>query len=243
MIKIFRHIRQRMLQENRFSRYLLYAIGEIFLVVIGIFLALQLNNWNSGRKEATKELGLLAEMRQNLEADLVDCRYNIDMNQRLWRGNVAVLKHLEEHTPFHDSLRVHYGNLFGNTVLVPNTSAFENLKSVGFDLIRNDSLRRSITKLYSERYSYLVKLESEWDMPTQLNEIAPQMYAKVVVDTVWRSGHPIDAIALMDDHYFKGVVKMNIFTRGYMVNVYKGIEKRILALMAQIEGELKERGR
>ena len=63
-----------MLKENRFSRYFLYAIGEIFLVVIGIFLALQLNNWNAGRKEAAKELGLLAEMRQNLEADLTDCR-------------------------------------------------------------------------------------------------------------------------------------------------------------------------
>ena len=49
MIKIFRTIRQRMLNENRFSRYFLYAIGEIVLVVIGIFLALQLNNWNSDR--------------------------------------------------------------------------------------------------------------------------------------------------------------------------------------------------
>ncbi|MCB0770392.1 MAG: hypothetical protein KDC00_08305 [Flavobacteriales bacterium] len=230
-----------MLQENRFSRYLLYAIGEIILVVIGIFLALQLNNWNAGRKETAKELGLLAEMRQNLEADLADCRYNIDMNQRLLRGNVAVLKHLDERTSFQESLRVHYGNLFGNMALVPNISAFENLKGVGFDLIRNDSLRRSITKLYSERYNYLVKLESGWDMPTQLNEVGPQIYAKVVLDTIWTSGYPIDPLALMDDHYFKGVIRMNIFTRGYMVRIYQGLEKRILGLMEQLDGELMQR--
>ena len=241
MIKSYRTIRQRMLQENRFSRYLLYAIGEIILVVIGIFLALQLNNWNAGRKETAKELGLLAEMRQNLEADLADCRYNIDMNQRLLRGNVAVLKHLDERTSFQESLRVHYGNLFGNMALVPNISAFENLKGVGFDLIRNDSLRRSITKLYSERYNYLVKLESGWDMPTQLNEVGPQIYAKVVLDTIWTSGYPIDPLALMDDHYFKGVIRMNIFTRGYMVRIYQGLEKRILGLMEQLDGELMQR--
>lgn len=241
MARIFNSIRHRLLKENRLTRYLVYAIGEILLVVIGIFLALQLNNWNAGRKEAAKELGLLAEMRQNLEVDLKDCRYNIDMNQRLLRGNVAVLKHLEDRTPFLDSLRVHYGNLFGSTVLTPNTSAFDNLRSIGFDLITNDSLRRSITKLYSERYTYLDKLESGFDGHLQMDDLGPHIYTKIIVDTIWVSGYPINAEALMDDDPFKGVVRMNVFIRGYMVKVYRGIEKRILGLMEQIDGELEER--
>lgn len=241
MIKFFRTIRQSLLAQGRVTRYLTYAIGEIVLVVIGIFLALQLNNWNAGRKETAKELGLLAEMRQNLEADLTDCRYNIGMNQRLWRGNVAVLKHLEERTPFHDSLRVHYGNLFGSTVLTPNTSAFDNLKSIGFDIVQNDSLRRSITKLYSERYTYLDKLESGFDAHLQLTDMGPHIYSKIIMDTVWVSGHPINAEALMDDYEFKGVIRMNVFVRAYMVKVYQGFEKRILALMEQIDGELELR--
>jgi hypothetical protein len=49
MIKFFRKIRQRLLIENKFSKYLLYAIGEIVLVVIGILIALQINNWNEDR--------------------------------------------------------------------------------------------------------------------------------------------------------------------------------------------------
>ncbi|TVZ56074.1 hypothetical protein OD91_1353 [Lutibacter sp. Hel_I_33_5] len=55
MIKFFRKIRQKLLTENKFSKYLIYAIGEIILVVIGILIALQINNWNEHRKTA-KEL-------------------------------------------------------------------------------------------------------------------------------------------------------------------------------------------
>jgi uncharacterized membrane protein YgaE (UPF0421/DUF939 family) len=50
MIQFFRKIRQRLLSENRFTKYLFYAFGEIILVMIGILLALQVNNWNEQRK-------------------------------------------------------------------------------------------------------------------------------------------------------------------------------------------------
>jgi hypothetical protein len=50
MIKFFRKIRQKLLSENKFSKYMIYAIGEITLVVIGILIALGINNWNENRK-------------------------------------------------------------------------------------------------------------------------------------------------------------------------------------------------
>ncbi len=241
MIKFFRTIRQRMLKENRFSRYFLYAIGEIVLVVFGILIALQLNNWNNERKLVQQELGLLAEMRENLAMDLKDCRYNIEVNQRYERGNSAVLKHLTERTPFHDSLRVHYANLFGYTTLAANTSAYDNLKSIGFDLIRNDSLRRMVTTLYSERYDYLKNLEFEADGKLQWDHMVPQVHEKVVVDTIWVSGYPYDAEALMDDRTFMGALRTNLFFREYMVKIYGTTEKRIVKLMEMIDRELEAR--
>lgn len=51
MIKFFRKIRQRLLSENKIGRYLIYAIGEILIVIIGILIAIQINNWNGLRKE------------------------------------------------------------------------------------------------------------------------------------------------------------------------------------------------
>jgi len=71
MIKFFRNIRQRLLTENlsmeRAGRYLLYAIGEIILVVIGILIALQVNNWNEYKKDRAIERKLLIELTDNLK--------------------------------------------------------------------------------------------------------------------------------------------------------------------------------
>src|SRR5210317_1676767 len=70
MIKFFRKIRQNLLTENKFSKYLLYALGEIFLVVIGILIALSINNWNEGRINKIKEQEYLEGIKTDLQSDL-----------------------------------------------------------------------------------------------------------------------------------------------------------------------------
>ena len=62
MIKFFRKIRQNLIMENKTGKYFKYAIGEIFLVVIGILIALQINNWNEGRKSSQLELKILKDL-------------------------------------------------------------------------------------------------------------------------------------------------------------------------------------
>jgi len=66
MIKFFRKIRQRLLSENKFNKYLVYAIGEIILVVIGILIALQINNANENAKENKVLKGYLQNISKNL---------------------------------------------------------------------------------------------------------------------------------------------------------------------------------
>lgn len=70
MIKFFRKIRQNLLIENKTGKYFKYAIGEIVLVVIGILIALQLNNWNEIRKSRLEGLALLENLIVDLESDL-----------------------------------------------------------------------------------------------------------------------------------------------------------------------------
>ncbi len=70
MIKFFRRIRQKLLSENKFSKYLLYAIGEIVLVVIGILIALSINNWNEDRKLKQLKREYLYSLKRDLTADL-----------------------------------------------------------------------------------------------------------------------------------------------------------------------------
>lgn len=69
MLKFFRRIRQNLISEMKVSRYLLYAVGEILLVMIGILLALQVNNWNEHRKNLEAEKVLLINLVEDLRAD------------------------------------------------------------------------------------------------------------------------------------------------------------------------------
>jgi len=69
MIKFFRHIRQSLINENKLGKYLKYAIGEILLVVIGILIALSINNWNESKKNIAYESLLLDKMIEQTLAD------------------------------------------------------------------------------------------------------------------------------------------------------------------------------
>lgn len=77
MIKFFRKIRHNLLAEGKTGRYIKYAIGEIILVMIGILLALQVNNWNENRKAIIQEKALLFNLTANLYIDKTRFTYNL----------------------------------------------------------------------------------------------------------------------------------------------------------------------
>lgn len=83
------------------------GVGQVAMVMVGVLLALWVQNWNDDRKDVITERTLLREMHRNLNSDLEDCRDNIEANERLLRGNEAALKQLTERTPFQDTLRNH----------------------------------------------------------------------------------------------------------------------------------------
>ncbi|WP_349350957.1 DUF6090 family protein [Flagellimonas sp. MMG031] len=74
MFALFRRIRKQLVSEGNLGKYLKYAIGEIILVVIGILIALQVNNWNENRKSRSFEQEMLAQIRENLEVDKMDLK-------------------------------------------------------------------------------------------------------------------------------------------------------------------------
>jgi hypothetical protein len=91
MLKIFRKIRQSLLTQNKFSKYLLYAIGEIVLVVIGILIALSINNWNSERINRKQEKEYLSRLVVDLEKDLDNLQSTFTRyQQKLIVGKIVV---------------------------------------------------------------------------------------------------------------------------------------------------------
>lgn len=237
MIKFFRKIRQKLLEEGKIKRYLIYAIGEILLVMIGILLALQVNNWNDKRIQLKLEKSLLTEMIGNLNQDLSDLEDNLNTCKRFLNSNNVVLTQLDNQVPYHDSMEYHYGNLWGNTLFMKNTSAFENLESLGFNIISNDSLRKEITNLYSGKYNYLAKIES-LDNKYQFDQLQPELRKHIRMDALWNKAYPINPEKLMKNHEFKEVIRFNITTRQFVISIYDVLISDILKLIKLVNNEL-----
>ncbi|MBK8622834.1 MAG: hypothetical protein IPN79_14030 [Saprospiraceae bacterium] len=235
MINIFNKIRQKLLSENKFNKYLIYAIGEIVLIVIGILIALSINNANDVKNKRQKELILLTEMRQNLQTDIRDLDFNIKGSAKRIQANEIILKTLQERVSMHDSLKPYYANIIGNFQLSSNTAAWENLKSVGMDLVSKDSLRNAISNLYTVRYTYLENVTKGLDDNQQWNTFYPQFLDLINVEQFWVSAEPVSHEALMDNRKFQETLKMNLVIRNYMLNQYKTIHKDVNLLLDQID--------
>jgi hypothetical protein len=95
MLTLLRKIRRRLLTENRFTQYLLYALGEIILVVIGILIALSINNWNEDRKLKKQEVALLNYTLENIERDsliVLDVLNTLDTLISIHKNLIAVAR-------------------------------------------------------------------------------------------------------------------------------------------------------
>ena len=82
MIKFFRNIRQSLINQNNMGKYLKYAIGEILLVVIGILIALQINNWNERRIESAEEQKILKNLKIDFDNDKRQLETIIEMTKQ-----------------------------------------------------------------------------------------------------------------------------------------------------------------
>ena len=140
MIKFFRKIRQNQLNENKFSKYMLYAFGEIALVVIGILIALQVNLLNEEQKQKKKEQSILGNFEKSLETDLRNLEFSIDLNNRVDSSISILLDHFEQNKDYNDSLKFHFCNTTFTPALRINLSVFETLKSNNLSLISNNKL-------------------------------------------------------------------------------------------------------
>jgi len=161
MIKFFRNIRKRLIGENRFSKYLLYAIGEIILVVIGILIALQINTWNDERKISNLENKILKELYVNLSMDLQELQDDISYMDDINGACLDVKKFIKNKEYPNDSIFKVVSILRVTPHFDPNRSGYQLLQSKGVEVISNDSLRNDISLLYERSYPYYKRYEEE----------------------------------------------------------------------------------
>jgi hypothetical protein len=172
MINFLRKIRQKLLLENKISGYLKYGIGEIFLVVIGILIALSINNWNENRKLDQQEKSYLNRLIQENKSDVLTFTAEIE---RLENNNqkIANFSNAFKDKASSDSLLVRsasefmiYGSLYPR--FNPSISTYEDLSSTGnLGIIKDTELRDLIVKHYQsyQAVEWDYKINADWAMP------------------------------------------------------------------------------
>jgi len=142
-----------MADDNKPLKYMRYAIGEIVLVVIGILIALTINNWNEKRKQNFTEIEVLNDMIIGLDRDKETLDYNIKRHYWAIESCEIILKSLSEGKNYNDSLASHFASVHNYTNFYSNKGAYESLKTIGFEIISNKKLRFEIINLYEQWYS------------------------------------------------------------------------------------------
>ncbi len=154
MIKFFRKIRQNLLLENKTGKYLKYAIGEILLVVIGILIALSINNWNQSRIDKRSESKYLNDIKKEIQNNSSVLDYYIK-NRLPYKieGLLAAKKYSEENIEIKDTIaflnNVSKGGMITNGLGILSRNTFNELLSTGnFQLVSKDSIKIKVKKYY-----------------------------------------------------------------------------------------------
>ena len=260
MISFFRKIRQSLLKEGKTGRYLKYAFGEILLVVIGILIALQINNWNEQRKVNIQEATLLKNLQQDLNLDKLDLNFNLKYHKLFLKGEVDLLEFLQSDlTEPHST--IDYSNALGIPVVsVIHKSTFNNLINNDIGVISNNELKKKITRFYDYFVMSILKIENEkqeyetysnkkpyfqkyFKLDNQLKEIA------LGSDNNEHQYNPnLDRQSLLlndlrgarQDHAFKIELNESIFIRNAKIGNYINILQKNEELYEAIEIELKK---
>ncbi len=260
MIKFFRHIRQRLVNENRFSKYLLYAIGEIILVVIGILIALQINNWNEARKDRNRELNYLRNVHADLSREVENnssfatYRFNkANVCSILLNGDApATIEDVEEYTN-------RYEQVFVWNTFVPNNNTFKELLSSGnLSLITNDSIKNALLEL-DKRYAEIATGEEHmrrefeaYLYDTHVENVEALAFfdlkkpeygfpARLKTEDIPKSHHDKlikDAQWQHHNEVFKNGLRLALMNNSYIAGIHKDLGAYIQEMIKLIENEI-----
>lgn len=231
----FNKIRKNEIKTDGMKRYFLYAIGEILLVMIGILLALEVNNTNEERKEREVEKSMLAGVLRGLVKDSSDIAFNIRIHLQSLNSQRIVIGWIEGNSPFPDSLKRHISLCFRFTQFVSQDGPYEILKTTGLRLITNDSLQEEISSLYDvdydlqdehEKYYTSLIMKSMWDINQDFFDVSnPVVYGAPNYEGAMT---PLHAELLRTDNRFKYHLKTSMFeNKMFIFYVMDLVRKRI----------------
>jgi len=211
-----------MLTENKFSKYLIYAVGEIILVVIGILIALQINNLNQAKKDRDYEVKMLSEIEKGLRLDLSNLHEHYEMYTTL-KNTVDHFSNLtNDHVIFDDSIQSDLWKLNLGRYLQFNRGPYDALKSSGIDRVSNDSIRNQLINFFD--FSLL-------DFQTQIDHTTRRYRSNVELLLSFREDPFIDE----NNNWVVNRVPEDILQKPKFVWLLSDIDYRVWSSKREIE--------
>lgn len=240
MLEFFRKIRQKLLSAGQLSKYLIYAIGEIVLVVIGILIALQINNWNEDSKDRRKEREILTALAVNLETNFQAIESDIKSLHNHRASAIIISKILDSKLPYADSLDVHFHQArVGKSALFLSNSGYEQYKNAGFQIIRNSLVKNEVLKLFEVTYPQTLgardMVNNEY-VPFTDHHVPLFIYTS---DENYSYLKPVNFPELYEDHYFIGWIKAYMEGRHTLISIETELLDETNRVLQILRDELK----
>ena len=164
MIKFFRHIRQTLINDNKMGKYFKYAIGEILLVVIGILIALQINNWNERKQNKVKVDNLLQKIQRDIEIDMSEIIAITKFYAR--KDSLAYLvlndKLTKEDYQDPNKMELHFLTRNYNEINLKNNSYSNLIRYQDIIPQEYNELLEQLNLQYSDHFNYTAQVESSY---------------------------------------------------------------------------------
>lgn len=217
------------------------ATIEILLIVIGILIAFQIDRWKESRDKRQREIVTLAEIRESLQNDQRQLDLIADRYNTVILSLTILQKHQFQKGTYHDSLQRHTDKLIYGFRFQQRTTAFDNLKIVGIDLVTNDSLKTKLVELFDYSYPRQLRLI---DFNSDENNTRPYFLDRINYRYEVNENNDITSIPILDESTFKDPNFLREITRS-LENVrdvkrrFEILRNSVKELIADIETELK----
>ncbi|MDU8885605.1 DUF6090 family protein [Yeosuana sp. MJ-SS3] len=194
MIKFFRAIRQNLLNEGKTAKYFKYAIGEIVLVVIGILIALSINNWNEKRKIIIKERSYIQSIYKDLKNDIKKINVCRTMLSNHYNIGIEVLKAIEQKDlQIMDSIKIATYLGWDLSEVLPvdrDENTWDGLKILGKETyLINDSLTSQLNKFYAHYDTQIVRFNQLPKKARQeLRELTGNCHNSEGLEVIYKNG-------------------------------------------------------
>jgi hypothetical protein len=215
MLKFFRNIRRTLLSDNKTGKYFKYAIGEVILVMVGILLALQVNNWNEDRKLRKIENDLLYNIYNNLVESKNNLENNILFNQNTLEAYHKIKKYVDKGIEYDETLDSAFSFMTFWSAPEFTQTAYETLKAKGIEIIKNDSIKNTITEVFEQIFPFVItEVQTEWELH---NSLVLPFVGKNIQYLDRKTARPNNYKNLINSDEFKNLMGLKIMTREFTI--------------------------